>query len=66
MEKYLWVQQKPEITDPKFTAEQLSTYIKDCMENGGFVTINLAIYQDGTVGEKALGVMKGVKENIRQ
>ena len=66
MEKYLWVQQKPEISDPKFTSEQLSSYIKNCMENGGFVTINLAIYQDGTVGEKALQVMKGVKKYIRQ
>ena len=35
------------------------------MENGGFVTVNLAIYQDGTVGDKALQIMKEVKENIR-
>jgi hypothetical protein len=66
MEKHLWVQQKPEISDPKFTSAQLSAYIKDCMENGGAVTINLAIYQDGTVGDKALKVMKGVKESIRK
>ncbi len=66
MEKHLWVQQEPVISDPKFTSEQLSSYIKECMENGGAVTINLAIYQDGTVGEKALQVMKGVKENIRK
>ena len=66
MEKHLWVQKKSEIDEPKLTSEQLSTYINGCMENGGFVTINLAIYQDGTVGDKALQVMKEVKENIRQ
>ncbi len=65
MEKHIWVQQEPVISDPKFTSEQLSSYIKDSMENGGAVTINLAIYQDGTVGNKALQVMKGVKENLR-
>lgn len=65
MEKHLWVQQEPEIADPKYTSEQLSTYIKGCMENDGAVTINLAIYQDGTVGEKALQVMREVKEEIR-
>ena len=35
------------------------------MENGGAVTINMGIYEDGTVGEKALQVMRGVKERIR-
>ena len=61
MEKSGWVQKKPKVDDPKFTPEELSKYIWDCMENGGFVTINLSIHQDGTVGEKALEVMKGVK-----
>jgi len=65
MEKFQWVQKKPEVDDPKFTSEELGTYIKGCMENRGFVTINMAIHQDGTAGEKALEVMKGVKEIIR-
>ncbi len=66
MEKYQWVQKKPKVDDPKFTSEELGSYIRNCMANGGAVTINLAIYQDGTVGEKALAVMKGVKEIIRE
>ncbi|MDW5290139.1 alpha-L-fucosidase [Formosa sp. PL04] len=65
MEPFVWVQNKPEIADPKFTSEQLSTYIKKCKVNGGAVTINLAIYQDGTVGKKALQVMKEVNKNIK-
>jgi len=35
------------------------------MNNGGAVTINMGIYQDGTVGEKALNVMKEVRQQIR-
>ena len=66
MEKHLWVQTTTPIADPKFSPELLSSYIRDCMENGGAVTINLAIYQDGTVGEKALDVMKAVKKIIRK
>jgi hypothetical protein len=66
MEKHLSVQQKPDIFDPKFTSTELSTFITDCMKNGGAVTINLAIYQDGTVGKKALQVMKEVKNEIRK
>ncbi|TWU44211.1 Alpha-L-fucosidase [Novipirellula aureliae] len=65
MEKHSWMARKSGIPDPKFTSEQLSSYIKDCMENGGAVTINMAIFQDGTVGEKALQVMREVKESIR-
>ena len=66
MEKHSWGARKTGIKDPKFTSEELAAYIKACMQNGGAVTINLSIYQDGTVGEKALEVMKGVKAEIRK
>ena len=65
MEPY-WVQEKPEIPDPRFSAEELSKYIKECMQQGGAVTINIGIYQDGTIGKKALQVMQGVKTRIRK
>lgn len=64
MEPY-WVQSKAEMPDPRFTPEDLSEYIVNCMKNKGAVTINLGIYQDGTVGQKALQVMREVKKNIR-
>jgi hypothetical protein len=64
MEPY-WVQEKAEMPEPRFTSSQLSQYIKDCMKNKGAVTINMGIYQDGTVGEKALNVMKEVRNQIR-
>jgi hypothetical protein len=64
MEPY-WVQKKAEMPDPRFTSARLGKYIQDCMSNGGAVTINLGIYQDGSVGEKALQVMREVKSLIR-
>ena len=65
MEPY-WVQKKAEMPEPRFNSERLSEYIQNCQKNGGAVTINLGIYQDGTVGEKALQVMKEVKSVIRK
>ncbi|MDC0325146.1 hypothetical protein OAM01_00140 [bacterium] len=64
MEPY-WVQKNAKMPDPKFTSDALSQYIADCMKNNGNVTINLGIYQDGTVGAKALQIMKEVKSKIR-
>ena len=64
MEPY-WVQQQPDHPDPRFTASELNQYIHDCMDNGGAVTINMGIFQDGTVGEKALNVMKQVCKMVR-
>ena len=65
MEPY-WVQEKSEMPDPRFSADELSAYIRNCSANGGAVTINMGVYQDGTVGEKALQVMKEVKNQIRK
>ena len=64
MEPY-WVQKKKEMPAPRFTVDKLSAYIEACRKNAGVVTINLGIYQDGSVGEKALEVMKGVRKRIR-
>ena len=65
MEPY-WVQEKAEMPEPRFSSEKLGKYIEDCMENGGAVTINMGIYQDGTVGEKALEVMREVKIKVKK
>ncbi|MEO5999174.1 MAG: alpha-L-fucosidase [Chitinophagaceae bacterium] len=63
MEPY-WVQEKADIPDPRFTSDKLSEYILNCKKNGGAVTINMGIYQDGTVGTKALEVMKEVRKRV--
>ena len=64
MEPY-WVQEKAEMPEPRFSSKQLVDYINSCSENGGAVTVNMGIYQNGKVGEKALQVMREVKEQIR-
>ncbi|TSA33824.1 MAG: hypothetical protein D4R64_13480 [Porphyromonadaceae bacterium] len=64
MEPY-WVQEKAIMPDPRYSSAQLSEYIANCMNNGGAVTINMGIYQDGQVGDKALQVMKEVRNQIR-
>jgi len=64
MEPY-WVQEKAEIPTPQLNSSELSQYIKNCMTNGGAVTINMGIYQNGHVGDKALQVMKEVRNQIR-
>jgi hypothetical protein len=64
MEPY-WVQQRVAMPKPKFTAQQLGDYISQCKANGGAVTINLGIYQDGTVDPNAVDVLREVRNRIR-
>ena len=65
MEPY-WVQQKVEMPRPQFDAQKLGDYISGCMKNGGAVTINLGIYQDGSVDPRAVDVLKEVRARIRK
>jgi len=65
MEPY-WVQQRVDMPRPRFTAQQLGDYISRCKANGGAVTINLGIYQDGTVDPNAVDVLKEARKRIRE
>jgi hypothetical protein len=65
MEPY-WVQQKVDMPAPRFDAQTLGDYVSQCMKNGGAVTINLGIYQDGSVDPRAVDVLKEVRERIRK
>ena len=47
------------------TAHKLGDYIAQCKANGGAVTINLGIYQDGTVDPNAVEVLKEVRKRVR-
>ena len=49
---------------PRFTAQQLGDYISQCKANGGAVTINLGIYQDGSVDPNAVDVLKEVHKRV--
>jgi hypothetical protein len=50
---------------PQFTAQRLGDYVSQCKGNGGVVTINLGIYQDGTVDPNAVTVLKEVRKRVR-
>ncbi len=63
MEPY-WVQQSVQMPKPQFTAQRLGDYVSQCKANGGAVTINLGIYQDGTVDPNAVAVLKEVGKRV--
>ncbi|MCL2834684.1 MAG: alpha-L-fucosidase [Treponema sp.] len=46
------------IAEPQYTADQLAPFLRGCMENGGLVSINTAVYQDGTVSPLTKAVMR--------
>ncbi len=61
-----WVHGKADspITAPRFTAETLADYIRNSNRRGGVVTINLMIYQDGSISDASLDVMKEIRRLI--
>ncbi len=64
----VWGHGKPdtEMEPPTISAEELTDYVKACMANGGVVSINMGIYQDGKVGKESLKVMQALREAIRK
>lgn len=46
------------IADPQYSSNEMSTYIKGCMERGGLVSVNVAVYQDGSAAPLSVEVMK--------
>jgi hypothetical protein len=62
----LWVHENPApMETPWLNADNLSKYIRASMQNGGAVTINVGIYQEGTFGEESLEVLRSVKKLVR-
>jgi hypothetical protein len=60
-----WVHAKlnTKIPSPRLKAEQVSEYISSCKGKGP-VTINLGIYQDGTIGEEAMEEMQKIRKTV--
>jgi hypothetical protein len=60
-----WVHDKENtpIAPPRLTAAQLIPYIASCSSKGP-VTINLGIYQDGTIGEMAMAEMEKIRTGL--
>ena len=54
-----------DIQPPRYTAVQLTEYIRTCMEDQAPVTFGVGIYQDGTIGEGSRQVLRDVRRAIR-
>ena len=58
------VQDKP-IVPPRYTADQFADYIRTCQADRAPVTLGVGIYQDGTIAEESLKVLKQLRQKIR-
>jgi hypothetical protein len=54
------------IPPPQFSAEDLIAYVKANMEHQGVTTINIGIYQDGTIEQSSLDMMHQLRRAIRE
>ena len=53
-----------EMEPPKFSNEYLSAYVSGCLKKKGSITMNIGIYEDGTMAERTLAQVKKVKERV--
>ena len=61
-----WVHGKPgPIPPPQFSAEALVAYVKANMDHQAVTTINIGIYQDGTIEQTSLETMRDLRRAIR-
>jgi hypothetical protein len=54
------------IPPPQFSAEDLITHVKANMEHQAVTTINIGIYQDGTIEQSSLDMMRQLRRAIRE
>jgi hypothetical protein len=61
-----WVHAKPgPIPAPQFSAEDLIAYVSANIEHQAVTTINIGIYQDGTVEQSSMDMMRQLRRAIR-
>ena len=53
------------IPPPQFNAEELIAYVKANMEHQAVTTINIGIYQDGTIEQSSFDMMRQLRRAIR-
>jgi hypothetical protein len=54
------------IPAPRFRVENLIAYVKANMEHQAVTTINIGIYQDGTIEQSSLDMMRQLRRAIRE
>jgi hypothetical protein len=53
------------IPPPQFSAEDLIAHVKANMEHQAVTTINIGIYQDGTIEQSSLDMMRQLRRAVR-
>lgn len=62
-----WVHSDPgPIPQPQFTSEDLIAHVKANMEHQAVTTINIGIYQDGSIEQSSLDMMYRLRRAIRE
>mgnify|MGYP001171557444 CR=1 FL=1 len=62
-----WVHSETDpIPPPQFSTEDLIAYVKANMEHQAVTTINIGIYQDGTIEQSSLDMMRQLRRAIRE
>jgi len=62
-----WVHKEPDtdIAAPRLSSNELVDFIQDCKAKKAPVSINLAIYQDGSIAPATAEIMNNVKRGLR-
>jgi hypothetical protein len=61
-----WVHSEPgPIPPPQFSAEDLIAYVKANVEHQAVTTINIGIYQEGTIEETSRQTMRKLRQAIK-
>ena len=62
-----WVHSEPgPIPPPQFSTQDLIAYVKANMEHQAVTTINIGIYQDGTIEQSSLDTMRQLRRATRE
>jgi hypothetical protein len=62
-----WVHSEPgPIPPPQFSTLDLIAYVKANMEHQAVTTINIGIYQDGTIEQSSLDMMRQLRRAVRE
>ncbi|MBW1673634.1 MAG: alpha-L-fucosidase [Deltaproteobacteria bacterium] len=54
-----------DIVAPRFSNKELIDYVKACISRDIIITMNMGIYQDGTVSEATLNQMRALRKAVR-
>lgn len=53
------------IAPPRFTDDELYDYVAACRRIGGGVTLNVGIYQDGTMADPSIAQLRRISERLK-